>query len=113
MYRASNLHSIFHKTNNSQQGQDVVATPRTTTLIYTPRVQAETDVDGLKMEICGEKIRWEKTFPVGPYLFRIDGWCFFLRLWLVHLTKLGLIVLKMNAVTPPRTTHKWLFQDSV
>lgn len=77
MYRASNLHSIFHKTNNSQQGQDVVATPRTTTLIYTPRVQAETDVDGLKMEICGEKIRWEKKFPVGLYLFRIDGWCFF------------------------------------
>lgn len=50
MYQAPNLHRIFRQTNNSQQGQDVVATPRTTTLIYTPRVQAETDVDDLKMD---------------------------------------------------------------
>lgn len=42
---------IFHKTNNSQRRQDVVATPHTTTLIYTPPVQAETDVHGLKTEI--------------------------------------------------------------
>lgn len=77
MYRASNLYCIFHKTNNSQEGQDVVATPRTTTLIYTRRAQAETDVDDLKMEICREKIRWEKKFPVGLYPFRMDGWCLF------------------------------------
>lgn len=35
--------------------QDVVATPRTTTVIYAPRAQAETDVDDLKMEICRGK----------------------------------------------------------
>lgn len=43
---------IFHKANNSQWGQDVVATPRTTTMIYTPWVQAEPDVGDLKTEIC-------------------------------------------------------------
>lgn len=53
---ARNLHCIFRKTNNSQQGeQDVVATPGTTTVIYAPRAQAETDVDDLKMEICRGK----------------------------------------------------------
>lgn len=46
MYQAPNLHCILRKTNNSQWGQDVVATLFTTTLIYTPHVQAETDVDG-------------------------------------------------------------------
>lgn len=33
------------KTNNSHWRQDVAATPHTTTWIYTPRGQAETDVD--------------------------------------------------------------------
>lgn len=77
MHRAPNLHCIFHKTNNSQRGQDVIATPCTTTLIYTPVTQAETDVDDLKMEICWGKIRWERKFPVGLYLFWMDGWCLF------------------------------------
>lgn len=48
MQRAPNVHSIFLITNTSQWGQDVVATPRTTTLIYTRRVQAKTDVDDFK-----------------------------------------------------------------
>lgn len=46
MYRASDLRCDFHQTNTSQWGQDVVATPCTTTVIYT--AQAETDVDDFK-----------------------------------------------------------------
>lgn len=48
MYRASDLRCNFHQTNTSQRGQDVVATPCTTTVIYTLRAQAETDVDDFK-----------------------------------------------------------------
>lgn len=48
MYRGSNLRCVFHQSNTSQRGQDVVATPCTTTVIYTLRAQAETDVDDFK-----------------------------------------------------------------
>lgn len=56
-------------------GDRMLQHPCTTTLIYTPRVQAETDVDDLKIDIWEEKIRWEMKFSMGQYLFRIDGWC--------------------------------------
>lgn len=48
MRRASNVRRHFHPTNTSQRGQDVVATLCTTTVIYTLRTQAETDVDDFK-----------------------------------------------------------------
>lgn len=88
MYQAPNLRCIFHKTNNSWQGQDVVATPRTTTLIYTLRAQAETDVDDLKITNYRGKIWWEKKFPVGLHLFTMKGLGgMVVRFWLVHFKK--------------------------
>lgn len=96
MYQALNLHCIFHKTNNSQWRQDVVATPHTTTLICTGRVQAKTDVDDLKMDIWGKQIRWEMKFPMGLHLFRMDGWCLF-QVVVGAFTIVKPHVLKMNS----------------
>lgn len=65
---------IFHKTNISLWGQDVVATPSTITVIYTPGQQAETDADDLKMEICGN-IMWEILSLLGWYNLRRERAC--------------------------------------
>lgn len=85
MYRAPNLHCIFHKTNNSWQGQDVVATPRTTTLIYAPRAQAETDVDDLKMANYRGKNLVGKEISCGTVPF-YNEWVVF-WFWLVRFKK--------------------------
>lgn len=69
MHRASNLHCDFHPTNTSQWGQDVVATLCTTTVIYTLRTQAETDVDDFKNgHLLGEdRVGTEISCGIAPF----------------------------------------------
>lgn len=66
MYRFSNLRCDFHRTNTSQRGQDVVATPCTTTVIYTHRAQAETDVHFffffIKWTSAGRRLSGNRNF---------------------------------------------------
>lgn len=100
----------FHKTNNSQKGQDVVATPRTTTLIYTPCVQAETDVDDLKMEICREKITLGTKISCGVVPFK-NEWVVFISRYGWYVCKTKLHALEMKSITHFKTTHKWSLQD--
>lgn len=80
MYRASNLRCDFHQTNTSQRGQDVAATPCTTTVIYTS--QAETDVDDFKNgHLLGEdRVGIEISCGTVPFLGWMVGVYFRLRL---------------------------------
>lgn len=79
-YRASDLRCDFHQTNTSQWGQDVVATPSTTTVIYT--AQAETDVDDFKNgHLLGEDwVGIEISCGTAPFLGWIVDVYFRLRL---------------------------------